>query len=158
MFKKIALVSLLSLLYATQVACTSQSTLMAQDGSFRSQSVTDGVHRDMFKALSRENHQVTVLDIQLAAEKAKQGQPSEVQAAIDVAAARAIQAVTEFAVKRDKMVEWDRDHERANAYKYVTVDAKLFSSQGILNYLGSQLSEGSKKVFDAWDAATQPTK
>jgi hypothetical protein len=135
--------------------CTLPSTKMAQEGSYKSQAVTDGVHHDMFKALSRENYEVAILNVKLEAEKAKQGQPPEVCKMIDAMAQRDIAALTEFAKKRDAMVVWDRDHERANAYKYVTVDAKLFSEQGILNYLGGRISDGAKKFMNSWDAGKQ---
>ena len=146
--RKLTGIALLVILCITNINCTLPSTKMAQEGSFKSQAVTDGVHRDMFGALSRENYEVAKLNILLNAEKAKVGQTS-----IDASAQKDIESLKEFAVKRDRMVEWDRDHERAAAYKYVTVDAKLFSEQGILNYLGGRLSDGSKKLFSAWDSA-----
>jgi len=154
--KKLVTLSIISVLFMT--GCTSNSTKMAQAGSGKSQAVNDGVHRDMYTALSRETYESTSLGIQLAAEKAKNGKTPEVQAAIDIATQQSIMSLKEFAKKRDFMTTWDRDHERANSYKYVTVDAKLFSEIGILNYLGSQLSDGAQKISDAWDIAKASTK
>jgi len=138
--------------------CTTASTRIAQDGSFKSQAVYDGVHRDIMSALSRENFETAKMTILLRAEKSKQGQVEDVQAEIDALASSSIDVLKSFAKKRDHMLSWDRDHERANAYKYVTVDSKLFSEQGILNYIASTFSEGSSKVFDAWDAAKDKWK
>jgi hypothetical protein len=155
MKKTYAIVALALACFMFAGGCTAPSTRLAQDGSFRTQAVTDGVHRDMFGALSRENFETARLNILLEAEKSKQDATPEVRDAITKAANRSILALTEFAIKRDKMVEWDRDHERANALKYVTVDAKLFSEQGILNYIGGRLSDGAKALFKSWDAGKQ---
>lgn len=135
------------------MGCTPDSVKMAQNGSYASQAVSDGVHRDMFLALSRENFETAKLNILLNAEKLKAGKSAEEQSAIDKSTSDSIVALKEFAKKRDFMVEWDRDHERSLAYKYVTVDAKLFSSEGILNYIAGQFSDKTKSVFEAWDAA-----
>jgi len=137
------------------VGCTLPSTRMAQEGSFRSQAVTDSVHRDVTKALSRENFETAKMTILLDAEKAKVGQDDTVKSQIDAMALANIDALKEFARKRDQMLSWDRDHERANAYKYVTVDSKLFSEQGIMNYIASSLSKSSEKFFEAWDTASE---
>lgn len=135
--------------------CTPPSVRLAQAGSHRSQNVSDGVHTDMFAALSRENFETAKLQILLETEKAKRGLPDEVSAKLDEVANNSIAGLTEFAKKRDVMVGWDRDHERANALKYVTVDQKLFSQQGIFNYLGQRIAGGSRKLVTAWDEAKQ---
>lgn len=152
--KKLSYIALLILSFS-MVGCTSTSTKLAQEGSFRTQSVKDGVHRDTFKALSRENYETAKLEILLSAANAKLGQDAATQKVIDESAAKSIAALTSFAQKRDFQVEWDRDYERANAYKYVTVDSKLFSEQGIGNYIANTLSEGSKKLFGAFDKAKE---
>ncbi len=152
--KKISYIVLLAF-SLSMVGCTSTSTKLAQEGSFRTQSVKDGVHRDMSKALSRENYETAKLEILLSAANSKIGLDAESQKVVDNAAAKSIAALTTFAQKRDFQVEWDRDYERANAYKYVTVDAKLFSEQGIANYIVNTLSEGSKKLFGAFDKAKE---
>jgi len=144
-----SIISMIILIFAS--GCTLQSTKIAQDGSFRSQAVLDGVHRDIFKALSRENFETAKLNLLLEAEKLKEGKSTEEKTAIDQTTAKMIAGLTEFAKKRDFMVEWDRDHERAVCLKFVTVDSKLFSEQGILNYLGNTISDASKKFWDAWD-------
>lgn len=138
--------------------CTLPSTKLAQNGSMRVQAVQDGVENDLVVALGRENFEVAKLSIVLELEKAKSGQTPEVQAKLDAVAVASTATLKEFAKKRDATMGWDRDHERANALKYVTVDQKLFSSQGILNYLGNRLVTGSKKVITAWDAAKQEWK
>jgi len=121
------------------VGCTSTSTLVAQKASLRTQAVKDGVFYDTFNALSRENFETARLKLQKAVEA--QDQP----------AAEAI--LVELATKRDRQLEWSQDFERANAYKYVTVDMKLYSDIGILNYLGGKFSEATKKVLEAVDEA-----
>jgi len=135
--------------------CTSQSTKLAQSGSFRVQAINDGIHQDETNALCRENFESAKQTILLLAEKAKKGQPDPVATAIDQFASASVDALKDFAQKRDKIMSMDRDHERANALKYVTVDSKLFSEQGILNYIGQQFSSGSKKFLTAWDAAKE---
>ena len=168
MKKYIPVIIILSLLMCSPVGCTSPSTKMAQQGSLVSQAVNDGVHRDMFKALSRENFEVAKLNILLEAEKMKEGKTAAEKTVIDASANQNIAALKEFAQKRDFMVEWDRDHERANTMKIVTVDTKLYSEIGILNYLGGRISDATKKVVGAidvsmttwneWKASTQPAK
>jgi len=138
------------LLLGSLIGCTQQSTKYAQAGSFRVQAVKDGVHRDMFTALSRSNYEIAKLTIQMAGEKMKDGTND---AAVDAIVNESIVGLTNLAKQRDFMVEWDRDYERANALKYVTVDTKLFSDIGILNYIGQSLSQNSQDVLNAWDEA-----
>lgn len=133
--KRLICIMLLSVVLPL-TGCTAESTKIAQEASLRVQSVQDGVHNDMMNALSRENYEVAVLTATSATSKAQ-----------------VVAAIKEFAKKRDKQLVWDRDHERANALKYVTVDAKLYSEQGIANYIGKRFSTGSKETIKAWDVA-----
>lgn len=156
--KRVIIGSLLSMFLVSPLGCTAPSTIMAQNGSMRAQEVNDGIHQDMYTALSRENFEVVKLRILMSVEKMKAGKTAEEQAELDKGGADMITALKVFAMKRDAMTDWDRDHERSNSYKYVTVDAKLFSEQGVLNYLADRISGGTQKVLHAYDQATQPTK
>ncbi|MBU0959827.1 MAG: hypothetical protein KKB31_07810 [Nanoarchaeota archaeon] len=147
---------LLALATPLWFGCTSQSTLAAQKGSFETQVVKDGIHRNMFIALSRSNYEIARQAIELAGDDLKARLPEDQQQFVDEMVAASAAALEEFGRQRDFMVVWDRDYERANTMKAVTVDAKLFSEEGILNYLGRTLSDASKKLLKSWDGA-QPT-
>lgn len=145
-------ISIISLALIFMVGCTLPSTKMAQIGSFRVQAVKDGVHRDMFKALSRSNFEVAKLNLILAGERMKDGTNDAV---IDTMVKEATDGMVELAKQRDFMVEWDRDYERSNALKAVLVDSKLFSEIGILNYIGETFSDNTKNTLTAWDEAKE---
>lgn len=144
---------LLALVASLWLGCTSASTLAAQKGSFETQIVKDGVHRNMFIALERSNCEIAKLAVELAGENLKDQLPENNWPAVDKMVAVSVAALKEFAKERDFMVTWDRDYERANSMKMVTVDAKLFSEEGILNYLGRTLSDATKKLLKSWDSA-----
>lgn len=135
--------------------CTQGSTRIAQMNSIKVQAVKDGVVSSLAVALARENYETAVLSMQIA--NLESGAPPSL-------ADKNKEILKSFAQKRDKMTSILLDNERANTLKAVTVDAKLYSEQGILNYIGSQLSSDSKKFWTAWDvakgsiAASQPSK
>ena len=142
--------------------CTSQSIKTAQEAEVRSSAVFDGIHHDTNTALSRENYETTRLNILLNTEKTKfnmatsSSAPSkDVYSAMDQLAAANIDALKTFSKKRDMMSDWNHDYDLADEYRAVSVRAKLFNMVGILNYLGSQFSNNTKQVFNAFDAAKQ---
>lgn len=129
------------LICGIMTGCTSPSTKMAQNGYARSTSVLDGVHNDMMNALARETYESAVLKATSTNDKTT-----------------VVSAIKEFAKKRDMMMTWDRDHERANSYSQVTVGTYLFSQQGIINYIGSRFSDEAKKTVNAWELAETKLK
>lgn len=142
--KKIAVISLLSLGILLS-GCTARSTQLAQLNYVRVQEVKDGVVHTLANALSRENYETAKLNNEIAVMKYS---GEELLARIN-------SSLKEFAQKRDSMTSMLLDNERANTLNAVTVGAKLWSEQGILNYLGEKLSTDSKKFWNAWDAAKQ---
>lgn len=122
--------------------CTQTSVKLAQQGSARFQEIQDGIVHDMSVALSRENFEVAKLTILNS--KSEQ---------------ETVAALTEFAQKRDATQDWLVDHERGNAIKYVSVDAKLFSEQSIFDYLFGKTADFGETLLNAWPkkvTTTQP--
>jgi len=154
-YTKITALILMLTMMLLSVGCTLPSTKIAQAGAFRAKAVEDGVHRDMFKALSRSNYEIAKQNVLLAACKLKEGKTDAEKAAVDAMVKECVAGLTEFAKQRDFMVEWDRDRERAGTLRAVTVDQYIFSQQGILNYIGETLSDGTKDLLRAWDAAKE---
>lgn len=139
--KHVLIIMFVSLLL---MGCTSNSTKLAQEGSMRTQAVKDGVVNTLHRALSRENYETAVLSIEM--ELMKSGASPDLISKIKP-------KVREFAQKRDMSTSVLLDNEKANTMKAVTVDAKLWSEQGILNYFGERLSEDGEKFWKAWDVA-----
>lgn len=135
--------------------CTSRSTELAQINSIRTQAVKDGVVETLSNALARENYETAILGLEIAAIKAGDGMSAADKAKLESVVAQGKTILKEFAMKRDIMSGLVVDNERANTLKAVTVDAKLWSEQGILNYFGERLSSGGKKFWNAWDSAKQ---
>lgn len=133
--------------------CTSGSTKLAQQANVRVDAVKDGVHNTLVTALSREQYETAKNQLELNMMRAMQDMTPEQRKSFDAVLAKNTATLREFAQKRDMMLDYVRDNERANTLKAVTVDAKLFSEQGIVNYLVSQLTDGAKNVFNAWDTA-----
>lgn len=133
--------------------CTSNSTILAQQNNIKVQASKDGIHSTMFTALARENYETAKKSLEINALRLQLDMSKEQRKDVDVMLSKSVDALKEFAQKRDMMTEFSVDYERANALKYVTVDAKLFSEQGILNYIVSRFSAKTKEVWNAWDKA-----
>lgn len=134
--KKVALSAMLVGIILLSNGCTSRSTEIAQESSIRVQSVKDGVTISLANMVARESYETAKLNIRT--------DPANTD-----------KYLKEFAQKRDILTDVLLDNEKANTLKAVTVDAKLWSEQGILNYFGERLSGGSKKFWNAWDVAKQ---
>lgn len=133
--KKVALLAIVGAI-ALLSGCTSRSTEIAQQNSIRVQAVKDGVVYSLANMVARESYETAKLNIRTDPGSAEK-------------------YLKEFAQKRDVLTDVLLDNEKANTLKAVTVDAKLWSEQGILNYFGERLSDGSKKFWNSWDAAKQ---
>jgi hypothetical protein len=144
---------LLSGIFLILAGCTSGSTKIAQQANVRVDAVKDGVNKTLVTALSREQYETAKNQLELNIMRAMQDMTPEQRKAFDVVLEKNTATLKEFARKRDMMLDYVRDNERANTLKAVTVDAKLFSEQGIVNYLVSQLTGGAREIFTAWDTA-----
>ncbi len=108
------------------LGCTTQSSILARQANYDIQRVKDGIHREMFDAISFLIEEPMASDEQI-----------------------------EIDVYRVRLTEWGRDYDLANRRKAVTVNAYLYAQVGILNQLGEMVGI-STHVPIKTGPATQP--